>query len=106
MEVKRIKTLDIRAKPHSDDVIKTHFETFNLEDQYKVHTDIAAEIIWKSKVYVDSYRDELENLSKKLGLNDAEIKRMLVGNYTELEDVHKRPLAKLTTDIAKDLGLI
>ena len=98
--------LKIQTKSQSNPMVKTHIETFNLEDQYKVHTDIAAETIWKSMVYVNSYKTELKNLFAAIGLTEPEIKRIIIGNYSEPEDVHKRPLSKLTSDLAKDLRLI
>jgi hypothetical protein len=31
---------------------------------------------------------------------------MIIGNYIDKEDIHKRPLAKFTQDIAREAGLI
>ena len=102
--------LEIRMKPNINlsEKAKNHFEHFNLDVQYKAHTDIAAEAIWKSKVYTGSYRKELQDLfsTKNIQLTESEIKRFIIGNYADPADVHKRPLAKLTSDLAKDLGLI
>jgi hypothetical protein len=100
--------LEIRLKPNPNlsDLVKTHVKDFNLEDQYKIHTDIAAETIWKSMVYTDSYRKELSDLFKVANLTESEIKRIIIGNYSDSEDISKRPLAKLTSDLAIDLGLI
>lgn len=35
-----------------------------------------------------------------------EVRKMIIGNYTNAEDYSKRPLAKLSNDISKELGLL
>ncbi len=35
-----------------------------------------------------------------------EVKKMIIGNYTNTEDYSKRPLAKLSNDISKELWLL
>ena len=47
--------------------------------------------------------NEIGNL---LRLSTTSIARMITGNYSEYQNVHKRPLAKFTQDIARDLKLI
>ncbi len=83
-----------------------HLEVFQLEGLYKQHSDHVLELIIKSKVsYSEEYRKYLASYNG-LSFSDKEIDRMILGNYSELEEIHKRPLAKLYQDIGKQLGLI
>ncbi len=85
--------------------IAGHLNVFKLDGLYSQHSDHVIELIIKSKVqYSKRYRTEL----KSYGLNftDSEIDRMILGNYSKEDEIHKRPLAKLYQDIGKQLGLI
>lgn len=86
--------------------IEGNVEVFKLDELYKLHNDHVLELIIKARVnYNDKYR---EYLNKYIGINfsDAEIDRILIGNYTSLNELHKRPFSKLYRDIALELELI
>jgi hypothetical protein len=38
--------------------------------------------------------------------DDALIDRLLIGNYMDETDIHKRPMSKFMQDIAQQLGII
>lgn len=100
--------LSIKMIPATDSMRK-NIEVFNLEPLYNHHTDHAAELLLKSRINNSKpYRSFLKNRFKQNGieLTDAELNRILIGNYTEQKDYGKRPLAKLYHDIALELGLI
>ena len=85
--------------------IENNIDTFGLKDAYNTHTDIVQELILKKQKYPDNYIAVIStffdgNLSKE------EAYRLAFGNYLDEKDHHKRPLSKLTKDIAEDLGLI
>lgn len=83
---------------YNEDYIKR----FYLKEIYHTQIDLIEELVYKSKVYNDTYRDNL----KTYGIDEDTINRFIVGNYTSENDVYKRPLAKMMADIAKDLELI
>ena len=86
-----------------------NIEIFNLSELYKHHTDHAAELLLKSKIYgAKPYREFIKKLfrRKNIQLEDHEIDRIIIGNYPLPNDFGKRPLAKLYHDIALELGLI
>lgn len=86
--------------------IPGNVKVFKLDDLYQLHGDHVLELIIKSKVnYNNKYRQYLEGF-KGLTFSDAEIDRVLIGNYTSLSELHKRPFSKLYRDIALELGLI
>ena len=86
--------------------LQSHLDVFKLDKLYQQHADHVLELVIKSKLkYSSSYRAYLKNY-KELRFSDKEIDRLILGNYTEDDEIHKRPLAKLYQDIGKELGLI
>lgn len=85
-------------------------ETFAINGIYETQKDIAVELIIKSEIYNKSYKESLKNTFTKLygknGVKNLDFNRFILGNYTNSNDIHKRPLAKFTQDIAKQLKLI
>lgn len=89
-----------------DKKIEGNVRVFHLDGYYQLHKDHAAELILKSELeYSKSFRESLSNIVG-LTFDKSEIDRMIVGNYTDEKDLHKRPLSKMYRDIAIDLGLI
>lgn len=81
-------------------------KVFKLDQLYNRHGDHVREMLFKSKVeYSQTYRQYLKQF-KKFKISDNEIDRMILGNYTTADEMHKRPLAKLYADIGRELGLI
>jgi hypothetical protein len=78
-------------------------EYFQLEERYKNHKDIVIELILKEIIYPKSYIEEL--IKNGFG-TEEEICRFLFSNYLGIDDLHKRPLSKLTRDICEELGLL
>ncbi|MCC2590049.1 hypothetical protein [Chryseobacterium sp. MFBS3-17] len=79
---------------------------FNINAIYKTQSDITEELITKSLIYSASYRRKLiENFSINK-INDSLINRFILGNYSEPNEVHKRPMAKFMQDIGRDIGLV
>lgn len=48
----------------------------------------------------------LESQFSLLFPTDKDFNRFLLGNYDSPEDIHRRPLAKLIQDIARQLDII
>jgi hypothetical protein len=91
-----------------DEDLKIKFnEMFSIEGIYETQKDIIEYLIHIRDAYSKGYKAGLIDLAeKKLFSDEAMIKKMLIGNYFDPEDVHKRPLAKFTQDIARQLKLI
>jgi len=92
------------------DIIDPRFNSqrkvFNIDNIYAKHTDIVEELIVKSVYYNKSRRDELEKEFDKLNLNKSLIDRFVLGNYSLDSEINKRPLAKLSKDIGRQLKII
>jgi len=80
---------------------KANLEVFHLEELYAQHKDIVLELLIKKAYYPQSYIEELS----AFGFSKDEIYRYLFSNYSQDEDLHKRPLSKLVRDISDELGL-
>lgn len=81
-------------------------ERFHINSLCKEHRDVIEELLWKYKIYNQSYISMLEQQFSLLFPSDVNFNRFLLGNYDRPEDIHKRPLAKLIQDIARQLDMI
>lgn len=81
-------------------------ETLHVNTIYQSQVDIAEELIIKSQVYNREYINQLSKRFDKLKLSPEKFERSIIGNYTRPHEIHKRPIAKFTQDIARQLKLI
>ncbi|WP_299257355.1 HNH endonuclease signature motif containing protein [uncultured Aquimarina sp.] len=82
-------------------------ENFDIEGIYSTQKDLAEELVLKSMIYNKSYLKSLSESFKILYPNKIPmVERLLVGNYTSVKDIHKRPMSKFTQDIARQLKII
>lgn len=85
---------------------KSFNEVFSIEGIYNTQKDLAEELILKAEVYTKSYKETLVKSFDKIFSNTSITNRIIIGNYSEEDEIHNRPMAKITQDIAKQLGLI
>ncbi len=100
------KQLAIEIDWKNNKFYESNGKVFGLDDLYKNHNDIAQEILLKRHIYNDTRIDELWEEYKDLFSSKEEIIQMVTGNYINEEDLGKRPLAKLTRDIAREVKFI
>jgi hypothetical protein len=100
---KNFSFLFTHKMPGNEEFVKNHNKSFAIQSIYETQKDIIEELIWKKQ---SNYNSKINELKKLLRLDELQIKRMIVGNYTEYKDIHKRPLAKFMQDISHDLELI
>lgn len=81
-------------------------ETFKILGIYNTQKDIAEEIILKSEVYKKAYKKTLVTSFPRIFTDANLTNRLILGNYTKKDEIHKRPMAKFTQDIARQLKLI
>lgn len=102
-----VRLKDLKRYPAG---VKTMAEIFNerfhIDSLCKEHRDVIEELLWKYKIYNQSYISMLEQQFSLLFPSDVNFNRFLLGNYDRPEDIHKRPLAKLIQDIARQLDVI
>ncbi|WP_316801465.1 hypothetical protein [Pedobacter frigidisoli] len=91
----------------ANDAFLEHYEKlFSISKIYNMQKDVAEELIIKQAVYSKPYVESLFNRFRSLFPDKKIINRLLIGNYDEPDDVHKRPMAKFVQDISKDIGLL
>lgn len=95
----------IKLKLNSKSTIfQQNISALELDTLYQIHSDIVEEIIHKS-TYYNSYRASLYK-SLKITFSEEEIIRHFLGNYFTESTYDKRPLSKLTHDIAVETKII
>lgn len=97
--------IDIKLNHPNVDINKKYNEDFKIELAYKRQKDIVEELFFKQKQYTKIYKKSIEEILNINSLDDYMFKRIILGNYSEENEIHKRPLAKFYQDIAKDLKL-
>mgnify|MGYP003624494980 CR=1 FL=1 len=100
------KHVEIDIDWKNQEFFKSNGKVLGLDDLYQNHNDIAQEILLKRYVYNDSRIDELLEEYKGIFSSREEIIQMITGNFIKDEDLGKRPLSKLTRDIARDVGFL
>jgi hypothetical protein len=91
--------IDVKFKPEDSDLTKNHQELFGIDGLYKTQKDIVAEIIVRALAYPSSYKNSLIRQFEMLKLDKNFVDRVVAGNYLDPKDTHRRPLAKLYSDI-------
>jgi hypothetical protein len=80
-------------------------ELFDIEGIYETQKDVAEELILKSEIYKDSYKETLIDSFPDIFTHSSISNRILIGNYVEPENIHKRPMSKFMQDLARQLNL-
>ncbi|KFF03355.1 hypothetical protein [Flavobacterium reichenbachii] len=88
------------------DFINEYNKMFGIQGIYDTQIDIAEELVHKAKVYNDVYKKSLVESFKILFPDKSILDRLIVGNYADNSEIHKRPMAKYSQDIARQLKLI
>lgn len=103
-----INNLKIDFKDHNgESKVTEHDKVFSITDIYNTQKDVAEELLIKKEIYTESYQKEISEIKGLFDKKDQSLfNRIIVGNYLETKNVHKRPLAKFTQDIAKQLKLV
>ncbi|BAF73203.1 hypothetical protein [Sulfurovum sp. NBC37-1] len=103
LQVEKEKDFALLLKEDFSLDYKKYIDGFMLNERYEYHKYKVIEMINKRKQYPDSRLRELADLTQK---TEEEVKHDLFGEYLFEDDLHKRPLSKLTKDIAIELGLV
>ena len=91
----RLETLDVD--------FDRQVEALKLRNLYVFHKDIVQDILRKREAFNDIYIQGLLKEFPDLFANEMEVKELLFGTPLESKGYGKRPLAKLTADIVKEV---
>ncbi|WP_394771977.1 hypothetical protein [Mucilaginibacter sp.] len=78
-------------------------QLFKLQDIYNSHTDIVGELYVKAIRYGEDNAETLYKVFNLLDTNKEEFYRFYFSNYFEEKNFNRRPMAKLTKDILKQV---
>ncbi len=87
-------------------LVDGNIELFCLKELYMTHRDLIREIIQKRHTTNDRYIQMTQKTFNRLKLSHEDAYRLAFGNYFVEKDFHKRPLSKLTKDIAYELRIL
>lgn len=105
LNLKSLK-IDFRSNTATSDLLENHNDLFLIQSIYDKQKDIGEELVWKFKANPNIYRQLLTKSFSKIFPDPSIIDRMIIGNYSKPEETFKRPMAKYTQDIARQLKLI
>lgn len=88
----------------TEDLYSDQLETLKISKIYELHNDIVFDIIRKSEVFSDVYINSLQTSFPQIFSSSKEVKELLFGVSLSRDDIHKRPLSKLTQDIVFEIN--
>lgn len=98
--------ITVTPLPGQEALCKTYLPMFLIKEVYNMQLDIAEELVVKTKIYNDEYKDVLVKNFKSVFSDTSMINRLIIGNYDKPEEMMTRPTAKFVQEIARDIGLI
>jgi len=103
--IKKKEDFELDFKINDKEKYREYINVFHLKERYNFHKTNVIEFIDKKSRYSDSQIQELADFIKQ---NPQQLKEDIFGKFIFDKDfdLSKRPLAKLTRDIAEELGLI
>lgn len=101
-----IKNNGARLEPRLKNKLDNTSKIFEHNTIINEHKDIVQEIIRKRHISNDSYIQSLQKAFPGAKLSLEEAYRLAYGNFYDEKEFSKRPLAKLTKDIAISIGAL
>lgn len=86
--------------------MKSFDEVFSIKEIYNTQKDIVAELILKAEMYSVAYKNDIIRDFPEVATDVGTLNQLIIGNYINEQEIHKRPMAKFMQDIAKQLKLI
>lgn len=97
-----IDDLEIKLSPHK--LLSDNVRYLKLNEIYSHHRDLIQEIAKKGKIYDKNYIDVLfKKYQGSLFKSREELLNLILGNYITEDELGKRPFAKMTRDIWKQI---
>lgn len=97
---------DFIEGPYNDPNIRTFKDTFDIEGIYRTQIDILEEMIIRHKIYTEKYIESLREAFEDILDDPSLFDRIIMGNYTNANEIHKRPMAKFMQDMTRQLELL
>lgn len=104
-----LEELHVRFKSKyrsTNEIVENHNDMYRIDAVYERHKDVVKDLMVKSVLYGSKYKEQLLEIKGLFNRDERLYRRYLLGNYGFEDEITKRPLVKLTRDIAIDLKLI
>jgi hypothetical protein len=85
--------------------IERSIEVFALNDMYRFHKDYVSDLLKSAFINDESRINELYNLYRDIFKSKEEVMQAVFLNYFKEDDLGKRVLSKLISDICRQLGI-
>ena len=82
-----------------DNEMQSNVDVLDLKDSYKIHSDLIAELYFKTIKYPKNYIKSLGKLTHSPISINMSPEEFYYGNYLKESNYYKRPLSKMTKDI-------
>jgi hypothetical protein len=99
-----VKNDGAKLSPELKAKIDGNTKVFELNTIVNEHKDVVQEIIKKRHISNDNYIETLQKTFPEAKLTLEEAYRLAYGNFYDEKEFNKKPLAKLTKDIAVSIG--
>lgn len=90
---------------NTDTKFNNNIDIFALKELYNEHKDFVSEIVFKARAYNSDVYDSIIKTFEEQGLTEKEMKLIIFGTYTEVEEIGLRPLSKISKDIIEQIGI-
>lgn len=85
--------------------LKNNIKSLRIEEAYKIHDQEVQELIEKKQMYNTTQRVEFQRVFKKIGVSEAELKKLIFGPEITKESMKTKSLGKMMYDLHKELGI-
>lgn len=93
------------ASPGKKEKIERQNKRLHLKDFYDNHKDYVRDIVWNNHIYTEERIDELMNQFPQMFPTKEDVLSIIYMNDIRIDNLGKRPLAKLTRDIYSELSI-
>lgn len=95
----------VESRPEYHGICEMMDNKLHITSIYQEHKDVVEETIWKKYAYNGNNIEALKTsfAGTKLNLTNEDVKRFVLGTYSDSKDIHKRPLSRLMQDVHKTI---
>ena len=83
--------------------IQNNIKGMRIEEAYQIHESEILELLEKEQAYSKSQKEEFQKVLHKMKISDEEVKHIIFGPKITREDMRKKPLGKMLSDMHKEL---
>lgn len=101
---KNLNDIEIDIESTNPAIIN-NVNVMRIKEAYQIHGIEILELQEKKLAYSKSQKEEIQKVLHKIKVSDDEIKRIIFGHQITQEDMRKKPLGKMLSDLHKELNI-